>query len=107
MATERRRLQSMERICRETRQRLRSRDGDITTNDDDGGGDSDGEADGIELQMTLRRQQEAVDSQRKVLDDLEFQLLEVVIIDIDTVYIYGCNLYNIDGPTVKLMTRCF
>lgn len=76
MATERRRLQSMERICRETRQRLGSRDGDITSSEKDDGGD-DGEVDDIELQVTLRRQQEAVDSQRKVLDDLEFQLLEV------------------------------
>jgi hypothetical protein len=75
MATERRRLQSLERICRETSKRLQSRDGDVTTNGED---HDDGDADEVELQMTLHRQQEAVDSQKRLLDDIEFQLLEVV-----------------------------
>ena len=82
MATEGRRLKSMERIYREMGEQLRSRDGDASASRAD---EVDGDVDEVELQTTLRRQQDALDCQRRLIDDLEFQLLEV---DIRFIYFY-------------------
>lgn len=83
MAAERRRLQSMERRCRDTGERLRSRDrGHVTSSARGDGNDDDVDRyddvdDDVMLRMALRRQQDAVECQRRLIDDLEFQLLEV------------------------------
>jgi len=71
MATERRRLRSLERVYHQTSERLRSSDGNY------GNEEEDETVDEVELRMTLRRQQDAIDCQRRRIDDLEFQLLEV------------------------------
>lgn len=81
---ERRRLLSMERRLRDTRQQLRkqtgSRDCDDVTSTTDDDGNVDTSADEAELQATLSQQQESADTQRRLVDDLEFNLLEVSMI---------------------------